>query len=94
MAVSQAVQCEKINAGSDGEIGRRNGLKIRLPQGNVGSIPTPSTTTDSLAVLKPLQDGAVRATITGATLDHVAQCIRHLLHLLHPTFQIFNVRLR
>ena len=94
MAVSQAVQCEKINAGSDSEIGRRNGLKIRLPQGNVGSIPTPSTTTDSLAVLKPLQDGAVRATITGATLDQVAQRIRHLLHLLHSTFQIFNVRLR
>ena len=30
--------------GSHGEIGRRNGLKIRWPQGRAGSIPAESTT--------------------------------------------------
>ena len=36
--------------GPDGEIGRRNGLKIRRPQGHVGSIPTPGTSGNARSV--------------------------------------------
>ena len=36
-------QSARVTPGRGGEIGRRSGLKIRRPQGLVGSTPTPGT---------------------------------------------------
>ena|GEM_PF-5409186 len=42
---------------SHGEIGRRNGLKIRWPQGRAGSIPAESTSPSQIRVRLINQDG-------------------------------------
>ena len=43
-ATALSYSCHVFSSlGSHGEIGRRNGLKIRWPQGRAGSIPAEST---------------------------------------------------
>ena len=51
-----------------GEIGRRNGLKIRYPHGCVGSIPTPGTNkTACLSKMRPTHPISLcDSSVTGA----------------------------